>query len=123
VAEGKAMDSPKVVVVGLGYIGLPTAALIASKGVRVTGVDINPSVVRKVNRGGIHIVEPDLEGLVRYVVTHRLLRAEGTPCNADVFIIAVPTPCTDDRKPDLTFVQRAFADIAPFCSEWQLDHH
>ena len=82
----------KISVIGLGYIGLPTAAIFASRGLEVVGVDINPETVEIINQGGIHIVEPDLDFVVRDVVASGNLRACLDPEPADVFIIAVPTP-------------------------------
>lgn len=79
-------------ILGLGYIGLPMAALLASAGHRVIGVDVNERVVQTVNRGGIPIAEPDLEQAVATAVASGALRAELTPAPADVFVIAVPTP-------------------------------
>ncbi len=99
---------------GLGYIGLPTAALIAGKGISVLGVDINKETVDIINQGKIHIVEPDLEGLVNYAVTHGFLRAHTKPSRADVFLIAVPTPFKEGYAPDLAFVESAANMIAPF---------
>ena len=84
-------DTMKVVIVGLGYIGLPTAALIAAKGIAVHGVDVNTDVVSTINEGKVHIVEPDLEGLVTYTVAKGYLKAHTRPVPADVFLIAVPT--------------------------------
>ena len=92
---------------GLGYIGLPTAALIASKGMMVNGVDVNKSVVDTINKGKIHIVEPDLEGLVHYGVQrgHPVASTQVKP--ADVFLVAVPTPFKGNHQPDLSFVEKA----------------
>lgn len=115
------MSSNKsVCVVGLGYIGLPTASLLATKGFKVTGVDISPKVVDTINRGEIHIVEPDLDILVKSAVNSGNLTASLVPVPADVFIIAVPTPFKDGRKPDLTYVREASAAIAPFIEEGNL---
>ena len=86
-------------VVGLGYIGLPTAATLASRGVAVVGVDINPRVVAAVNAGHTYFSEPDLDMLLRAATTLGKLRATGRPEAADAFIIAVPTPFNDDRSP------------------------
>lgn len=102
-----------MVMVGLGYIGLPTAALIASRGLQVTGVDIRPEVVDTINKGEIHIVEPDLDGLVHHVVKEKYLRASTEPVEADVYLIAVPTPFKDDHVPDLTYVASATRKIIP----------
>ncbi len=103
----------KVSVVGLGYIGLPTAAVLASAGHEVVGVDVSPHVVEVVNRGGVHIVEPDLDGLVRGAVLSGRLRAVLAAEPADTFIIAVPTPFRNDHQPDLTYVEKAARSIAP----------
>ncbi|HEV2518034.1 MAG TPA: UDP-N-acetyl-D-mannosamine dehydrogenase [Devosia sp.] len=102
-----------VSVIGMGYIGLPTCAVFASRGLEVIGIDVNPSVVEKVNRGEIHIVEPDLDGLIQKVVANGKLRASTTPEPADAFVIAVPTPITEDHKPDITYVLSAAQSIAP----------
>lgn len=106
-------DFGTVCVVGLGYIGLPTAAVLASRGARVVGLEINPATVATINRGDVHIVEPDLDLLVREVVESGLLRATETPVEADAFMIAVPTPFADQHVPDLSFVKAAAAAIAP----------
>lgn len=101
----------KVCIIGLGYIGLPTAAVVASRGVRVLGVDVKPEVVETINRGDIHIVEPDLEALTAHAVAQGFLRAATTPEAADVFVIAVPTPFTEGRA-DLAYVRAAAGSIA-----------
>jgi UDP-N-acetyl-D-mannosaminuronic acid dehydrogenase len=106
-------DIRTVSVIGMGYIGLPTCAIFASRGFDVVGVDVNPAVVEKVNRGEIHIVEPDLDGLIQKVVANGKLRASLTAEPADAFVIAVPTPITDDKKPDVSFVMAAARSIAP----------
>ncbi len=100
--------------IGLGYIGLPTAALIASKGLQVTGVDIREDIVNTINKGEIHIVEPDLDGLVHHVVKKGKLKAATLPVNADVFLIAVPTPFKENNLPDLSYVESAVHAIIPF---------
>jgi UDP-N-acetyl-D-mannosaminuronic acid dehydrogenase len=105
-------ELPTVNVVGLGYIGLPTAALAASRGLRVLGVDVNETVVRTVAAGSIHIAEPDLDGLVQKVVSNGMLRVASKPEPADVFIIAVPTPFDKDKRPDLRSVFAAVDSIA-----------
>lgn len=101
-----------ICVVGLGYIGLPTAVVLASRGMSVIGVDVNKDVVAKINRGEIHIVEPDLDAVTARVVQNGLLRAANAPSAADAFVIAVPTPF-HDGKADLTYVHAAAASIAP----------
>ena len=98
---------------GLGYIGLPTAALIASRGLFVTGVDIREEVVHTINQGKIHIVEPDLDGLVHHVVKEGFLKASTTPVEADVYLIAVSTPFKDNHVPDLSYVSAAVRKIIP----------
>lgn len=108
------MSEKKVCVVGLGYIGLPTAAIIASSGMEVTGVDINDHLIAKINEGKIHITEPDLEELVFSCVQSEKLRATTEMPSADVFVIAVPTPFLSESKtPDLSHVYSAVKDIAP----------
>jgi UDP-N-acetyl-D-mannosaminuronic acid dehydrogenase len=101
-----------ICVIGLGYIGLPTAVVLASRGVSVIGVDVNKDVVTKINRGEIHIVEPDLDAVTARAVQNKLLRATGIVEAADAFVIAVPTPF-HDNKADLTYVHAAAASIAP----------
>lgn len=104
---------PTVVMMGLGYIGLPTAALISSRGLQVTGVDIREEVVETINQGKIHIVEPDLDGLVHHVVNKGYLKAATTPVEADVYLIAVPTPFKGDHVPDTSYVASAAKNIIP----------
>ncbi|MEJ8562011.1 UDP-N-acetyl-D-mannosamine dehydrogenase [Yoonia sp. GPGPB17] len=104
----------KVSVIGLGYIGLPTAAMFASRKIEVVGVDVSAAVVDTINRGEIHIVEPDLDMVVHAAVNEGYLRATTTPEPADAFLIAVPTPFTgDNHDPDLSFVKAAAQAIAP----------
>ena len=103
----------QVTIMGLGYIGLPTAALIASKGIDVHGVDVNRHVVDTINKGKIHIVEPDLDGLVHYAVLKKFLKASTSVKPSDVFLIAVPTPFRKDHKPDLSFVEKATKMVIP----------
>ena len=104
---------PKVVMMGLGYIGLPTAALIASKGMNVTGVDISQKVVNTINEGKIHIVEPELDGLVNHVVKEGFLKADTKAVEADVYLIAVPTPFKENNVPNLSYVESAVISIIP----------
>lgn len=103
---------PIVTVMGLGYIGLPTASLLATRGFRVHGVDVDREVVDTINRGDIHIVEPELDVLVRSAVQSGQLIAGMEAEAADVFILAVPTPFTEDREPDLRFVESATRAMA-----------
>ncbi|MFM0007007.1 UDP-N-acetyl-D-mannosamine dehydrogenase [Paraburkholderia dipogonis] len=107
------MTFDTISMIGLGYIGLPTATLFASRRKKVIGVDINQHAVDTINRGKIHIVEPELDMLVHAAVTEGYLRATTTPEPADAFLIAVPTPFTDGHKPDLRFIDAAARSIAP----------
>lgn len=99
--------------IGLGYIGLPTATLFASRKKKVIGVDVNKQAVETINQGKIHIVEPELDILVHAAVTEGYLVATTSPQSADAFLIAVPTPFTDGHKPDLSYVEAAAKSIAP----------
>ena len=101
------MKDPEVVMMGLGYIGLPTAALIANGGVRVLGVDINAHVVETVNAGKVHIVEPELDEAVSRGVESGMLRANLEPALADVYLVVVPTPFKDRNEPDTSYVAAA----------------
>ncbi len=103
-----------VCVVGLGYIGLPTASLLGTRGHTVHGVDVSSRVVDTINRGEIHIVEPDLDVIVRGAVAAGHLIAGLEPVEADVFILAVPTPATADKVPDLSAIEVATRAILPF---------
>ena len=98
---------------GLGYIGLPTATLFASRKKRVIGVDISQHVVDTINEGHIHIVEPDLDMLVSAAVTAGYLSATTVPLPAEAFLIAVPTPFKENHEPDLSFIEAAAEAIAP----------
>lgn len=104
----------KVCVIGLGYIGLPTASLLGTKGFDVYGVDTSAHVVDTINQGKIHIVEPDLDILVKSAVQSGNLKAGLEPIASDVFILAVPTPFKDDNIPDLSYVEAATLKIAPY---------
>lgn len=111
----------KIVVMGLGYIGLPTASMLATKGHQVLGVDISEDVVATINSGNIHIVEPDLDILVRSAVNSGRLKASLTPEEAETFILAVPTPfkVTDKnpKTPDISYVEAATLVLLPFLRE------
>ena len=109
----KSDSKPDVCVVGLGYIGLPTAAVIARAGCKVLGLDVSQRVVDTINRGEIHIEEVDLDGLVQGVVARGLLSASVEVAPADVFVIAVPTPFDKDHAPDISYVLAAGRTIAP----------
>lgn len=115
----------KIVVMGLGYIGLPTASMLATKGHQVVGVDTKEATVNTINSGKIHIVEPDLDILVRSAVNSGNLKASLQPEEADTFILAVPTPFlsgdkNDEKIPDLSYVEAAARTIAPFLAEGNL---
>ncbi|MDB5723297.1 MAG: UDP-N-acetyl-D-mannosaminuronic acid dehydrogenase [Novosphingobium sp.] len=109
----KSDNKPNVAVIGLGYIGLPTAAIIARSGSKVLGIDVSEHVVETINRGEIHIEEVDLDGLVQGVVARGLLRASTEVAPAEVFVIAVPTPFDKDHAPDISYVLAAGRAIAP----------
>ena len=102
-----------VSIIGLGYIGLPTAAMLASRKIKVVGVDIDQHVVDTINRGEIHIVEPELDIIVQAAVSQGYLRATTKPEPADAFLIAVPTPFKGNHQPDLSYVEAAAKSIAP----------
>lgn len=99
--------------IGLGYIGLPTATMFASRKKKVIGVDVNQHAVDTINQGKIHIIEPDLDILVQAVVQQGFLRATTKPEPAEAFLIAVPTPFHDGHKPDLSYIEAAAKAIAP----------
>lgn len=104
---------PTISMIGLGYIGLPTAAMFAARKTKVIGVDINQQAVDTINQGRIHIVEPELDMIVRSAVTEGYLRATTRPEAADAFLIAVPTPFQGDHQPDISYVKAAAESIAP----------
>lgn len=106
--------------IGMGYIGLPTAAAFASAGKKVIGVDINQAAVDTINQGKIHIVEPDLDDVVKTAVATGHLRATTVPEAADAFLIAVPTPFKGDHEPDVSYVEAAVRSIAPVLKQGDL---
>jgi UDP-N-acetyl-D-mannosaminuronic acid dehydrogenase len=106
--------------IGLGYIGLPTATLFASRKKKVIGVDVSLHAVDTINQGKIHIIEPELDMLVQAAVTAGYLRATNKPEPAEAFLIAVPTPFTDGHKPDLSFIEAAACSIAPVLEKGNL---
>lgn len=111
------MNQPKVVMIGLGYIGLPTAALIAQNKTHVHGVDINPEVVKTINAGKIHIVEPELDIAVANAVKEGYLKASTTPVEASCYLIVVPTPFKSKNEPDISYVEAATKAIIPLLKE------
>lgn len=114
------MSFETISVIGLGYIGLPTAAVLAARKKKVIGVDINQKTVDTINRGEIHIVEPDLDMVVHAAVAEGYLRATTVPQPADAFLIAVPTPFTDGHQPDLGYIEDACRAIAPVLQKGNL---
>lgn len=110
----------RVSVIGLGYVGLPTAVTIATRGVAVTGVDINVGVVTTINDGGSHIAETDLDVTLQAAVSTGRLKAVTKPEPAEVFVIAVPTPITPDKRSDVSAVDAAFRSIAPVLAKGNL---
>lgn len=115
------MPFKTISVVGLGYIGLPTAAVFASRKIKVVGVDVNQHAVDTINRGEIHIVEPDLDMVVHAAVTEGYLKATTKPEPADAFLIAVPTPFKgDNHDPDLSYIEAASKAIAPVLKQGDL---
>ena len=118
------MSFETISVIGLGYIGLPTAAMFASRKKKVIGVDVNQHAIDTINRGEIHIVEPDLDMIVHAAVSEGYLRATNVPEPADAFLIAVPTPFKDSNseipEPDLKYIEAAAKSIAPVLKQGDL---
>ena len=112
--------NPEVVTIGLGYIGLPTSALIASHGTNVLGVDINQNVVDTINEGKIHIVEPDLDKIVSAAVSKGNLKASTKAITAEVYLIVVPTPFKGNHEPDISYVKAATNGIIPILKKGDL---
>ena len=107
------MNFKHICMVGLGYIGLPTACTFAKHGIKVTGVDSNPAVIEALRQGNVHIYEPGLGEMVSEAVQSGNLSVNEKPVEADAFIIAVPTPFYGDKKADLSFVRDAAESILP----------
>lgn len=110
----------KACFMGLGYIGLPTAIISSQHGITVCGVDINPKVVEKTNRGELHIVEPGLQDLLKKAVGSKSLVASTTPVESDVYLIVVPTPFKEKHEPDISYVESATKTVIPFLKEGDL---
>ena len=110
----------KACFMGLGYIGLPTAIITSQHGINVCGVDINPKVVEKTNRGELHIVEPGLQDLLKKAVGSKSLVASTTPFESDVYLIVVPTPFKAKHEPDISYVESATKTVIPFLKEGDL---
>ena len=116
----KILANKKICVVGLGYIGLPTAAVLSSRGYDVHGFEVNPNAVEIINSGRAHVVEPDLDILVRAAVQTGKLKAATEPAAADIFMLCVPTPFKGDYEPDLTYVRKATETICPLIEKGNL---
>lgn len=110
----------KACFMGLGYIGLPTAIISSQHGINVCGVDINPKVVEKTNRGELHIVEPGLQDLLKKALDSKSLVASTTPFESDVYLIVVPTPFKAKHEPDISYVESATKTVIPFLKEGDL---
>ena len=108
------MQNKRICVIGLGYIGLPTAALLANRRYSVHGVDVVQNTVDIINRGEIHIVEPELDTFVKAAINSKKLKADTKPIESDIFIIAVPTPFHEGFRPNIDFVISATKAIAPY---------
>ncbi|MCI2230387.1 UDP-N-acetyl-D-mannosamine dehydrogenase [Polaribacter sp. MSW13] len=111
------MSKVEVVTLGLGYIGLPTSALIAQNGIQVHGVDVNQKVVDTINQGKVHIIEPSLDVAVEEAVQKGFLKADIEPVIADTYLIVVPTPFKGNHEPDISYVEAATRNIIPFLKE------
>ena len=98
------MNNPDLVVIGMGYIGLPTAALLSSKGLKVLGIDINQDIVDKVNKGETHFYEPDLDKLVKESVFNKNLFCSTKLTQANIYLIVVPTPFKSNFEPDTSYI-------------------
>lgn len=110
----------KVNFIGLGYIGLPTAIIAAKHGIEIAGTDINPDIVEATNHGHLHIVEPDMEDMLREVVANGKLKAYTEPQLSDAYFIVVPTPFKGNHEPDITYVEAATRSVVPFLKEGDL---
>lgn len=110
----------KACFMGLGYIGLPTAIIAAKNGVQITGVDINPEIVRQTNEGHLHIIEPGMEELLQEVVANGMLHASTTPEVSDAYFMVVPTPFKGDHEPDVSYVEAATRAVLPYLKEGDL---
>ena len=110
----------KACFMGLGYIGLPTAIIAAKHGIQITGVDINPHVVKMTNAGHLHIIEPGMEEMLQEVVKVGMLKASVTPEVSDAYFIVVPTPFKQNPRADITYVESATRSVIPFLKEGDL---
>lgn len=110
----------KAIFMGLGYIGLPTAAVAAKNGIQVVGVDVNPQIIDTINQGKIHIIEPELDKVVKEVVDKGALRASLIPEEGDAFFIVVPTPFKQNHRADISYVESATRTVLPYLKEGNL---
>lgn len=110
----------KVNFIGLGYIGLPTAIIAARHGIEIAGTDINPDIVKATNQGHLHIVEPDMEEMLKEVVANGNFKAYTEPQMSDAYFIVVPTPFKGNHEPDITFVEAATRSVVPYLKEGDL---
>lgn len=110
----------KVNFIGLGYIGLPTAIIAARHGIEIAGTDINPDIVKATNQGHLHIVEPDMEEMLKEVVANGNFKAYTEPQLSDAYFIVVPTPFKGNHEPDITFVEAATRSVVPYLKEGDL---
>lgn len=106
--------------IGLGYIGLPTAIIAARHGIQIAGIDVNPEIVKATNEGHLHIVEPDMETMLKEVVANGSLKAYTQPQVADAYFIVVPTPFKENHQPDISFVEAATKSVVPILKEGDL---
>ncbi len=106
----------KICVIGLGYVGLPVALVLANSGHNVVGVDISQDVIKSLEEGNIHIEEPKIQDLLTTSTKKESIRFSKAPENADAFIVCVPTPVTVKNKPDMSYVYRAISDLACYCT-------
>ena len=114
------MQTPKVTIIGMGYIGLPTAALIANNNIEVNGFDINQEVVETINKGEIHIIEPGLQEMVQEGVKNNFLKASTILQKGDVYLVVVPTPFKGNNEPDISFVEAATRNVITQLKEGDL---
>ena len=106
--------------IGLGDIGLPTAIIAARHGIQIAGIDVNPDIVRATNEGHLHIVEPEMETMLKEVVANGSLKAYCQPQVADAYFIVVPTPFKENHQPDISFVEAATRSVVPILKEGDL---
>lgn len=114
------MLSMKASFIGLGYIGLPTAIIAARHGIQIAGVDVNPEIVKSTNEGHMHIVEPEMDAMLKEAVASGNLKAYTVPQMADAYFIVVPTPFKGNHEPDISYVEKATRSIIPLLKEGDL---